>query len=87
MIGPAQIEDMMAGVTDAENAAAHGADESAALAKAKLNFANKCHGERVWDELSAEVGMGTPSRPFYLSDQERAEFLEQARHEIRKNLA
>ena len=87
MIGPAEIEDMMADLADAENATAHGLNESAALAKAKLNFANKCHGERVWDELSAEVGMGLPGRPIHLSDQERAKFLQQARHERRKTSA
>ena len=83
MIGPAEITDMMADWADRENATADDADEAAALSRAKLNFANKCHGERVWDELTAEVGTGVPSRPFHLCDLEREEFLEQARHEIR----
>lgn len=57
-------------------------DESLVLARAKLNFAEKSHGDRCWQ--AEPQGDGTyGSHVMALSDEERAEYLEQARHELR----
>ncbi|NEU11748.1 hypothetical protein G3T14_06335 [Methylobacterium sp. BTF04] len=58
-------------------------DENLVLARAKLNFACKSHGERCWDGIFSD-NVKTYGRPvLVLSENERAEFLEQARHELR----
>lgn len=56
--------------------------EPLVLARAKLNFARKGHGERCWDAdfTEAEALCGAPLLP--LDDAERAEFIAQARHEL-----
>lgn len=55
-------------------------DETLVLARAKLNFAQKCHGDRCWE---AEGDSAYDSHVLVLSEEERAEYLEQARHELR----
>ena len=64
-------------------------DEYLVLARAKLNFARKRPGGRVWDDGCARDEFGTrlSSRDLYLTEQERDEFLEQARHELRNEPA
>ena len=64
-------------------------DEFLVLARAKLNFAQKCSGGRIWDEACAQddAGTGLSRRDLCLTDEERAEFLEQARHELRNEPA
>ncbi|MCJ2082862.1 hypothetical protein [Methylobacterium sp. J-090] len=62
-------------------------EESLVLARAKLNFARKGHGERCWDaepfdDPDGIRGNGCPI--LALSQAERDEFLEQARHELRR---
>ncbi|WP_336486133.1 hypothetical protein [Methylobacterium nigriterrae] len=59
-------------------------DAMLVLARAKRNFAIKGHGDRVWDRAEAEDVeiRGTAVLP--LSEEERAEYLEQARHELRR---
>ena len=54
------------------------------LAKAKLNFARKGHGERCWDTDSAEAHAISECPLLPLSDAERQEFLEQARYELQR---
>ncbi|WP_375408080.1 hypothetical protein [uncultured Methylobacterium sp.] len=57
-------------------------DETLVLARAKLNFAQKGHGDRCWERDAG--GDGTyGSHVMALSDEERTEYLEQARHELR----
>lgn len=64
-------------------------DDFLVLARVKLNFALKCSGGRVWDEACAqdETGTSMSSRDLCLTEVERAEFLEQARHELRNEPA
>jgi hypothetical protein len=59
-------------------------DTHLVLARAKLNFARKDHGERCWDDESAiaDAIHGRPVLP--LTKTEREEFLAQARHELRR---
>jgi hypothetical protein len=54
------------------------------LARAKLNFARKGHGERCWDADTADAHLTTDCTLLPLSEAEREEFLEQARHELRR---
>lgn len=58
--------------------------ESLVLARAKLNFARKGHGERCWDAefTDSEALCGAALLP--LSEAERQEFLDQARHELQR---
>ena len=53
------------------------------LARAKLNFARKGHAERCWDADGADAHPTSECALLPLSDSEREEFLEQARHELR----
>jgi len=59
------------------------ADAVLVLARAKLNFARKSHGERCWDAAGANDHPTSECPLLPLSDAEREEFLEQARHELR----
>ncbi|KQP31104.1 hypothetical protein ASF49_11020 [Methylobacterium sp. Leaf104] len=60
------------------------ADASLVLARAKLNFARKGHGERCWDADGADTRLTSDCTLLPLSETEREEFLEQARHELRQ---
>ncbi|MGU3359826.1 hypothetical protein ACLBWX_05775 [Methylobacterium sp. M6A4_1b] len=60
------------------------ADAFLVLARAKLNFARKSHGERCWDADGADAHLTSDCTLLPLSETERAEFLEQARHELRQ---
>ncbi len=64
-------------------------DDYLVLARAKLNFARKCPGGRLWDNGCAQDEAVTrlSSKDLYLTDEERAEFLEQARYELRNEPA
>lgn len=57
-------------------------DEVLVLARAKLNFARKSHGDRCWD-LDGDDDDTYGAHLMTLSDGEREEYLEQARHELR----
>lgn len=59
-------------------------DESLVLARAKLNFARKGHGERCWDSAFAADVETYGRTNLVLTQAERGEFLEQARHELRR---
>lgn len=64
-------------------------DEFRVLARAKLNFAQKCQCGRVWDEGCAQhdAETGLLSIDLCLTEEERSEFLEQARYELRNEPA
>lgn len=57
-------------------------DESV-LAKAKRTLAEKSHDDRSWDKAAAKLAEEAGRTALRLSDRERAEYLEQARHELR----
>lgn len=57
-------------------------DETLVLARAKMNFARKGHGDRCWD-ADIDVDLAYGSQVMALSEEERAEYLEQARYELR----
>ena len=57
-------------------------DETPVPARAKRNFAGKCHGDRTW-ETEGNPDHAYDSHVLALSKDERAEYLEQARHELR----
>lgn len=59
-------------------------DENLVLARAKLNFARKGHGERCWDGDFTESAQIYGRSLLVLTRAEREEFLEQARHELRR---
>ena len=57
-------------------------DETLVLARAKMNFAQKGHGDRCWDaDIDVDHAYGT--HVMALSEEERSEYLDQARHELR----
>ena len=57
-------------------------DETLVLARAKMNFARKGHGDRCWDaDMVVDHVYGSPVMA--LSEEERSEYLEQARYELR----
>lgn len=60
-------------------------DESV-LAKAKRTFAEKNHHDRSWDKAAAKREEKAGRTALHLSDRERAEYLEQARHELRDKM-
>ena len=53
------------------------------LAKAKETLAEKSHDGRSWDKAAAERDASVGHITLRLSERERAEYLEQARHELR----
>ncbi len=59
-------------------------DEAEVLARAKTTFAKNEHFGRTWDETTVAFTASLYNRAFHLSHEEREEFLEQARHELRR---
>ena len=62
-------------------------EEPLVLARAKHNFAARGHGDRAWDD--GDVGQATlcGGPILVLSQAERDEYLDQARHELRSEPA
>lgn len=58
-------------------------NESLVLARAKLNFTRTGHGDRCWDSDVAACQEIYGRTLYVLTQGERDEFLEQARHELR----
>ena len=62
-------------------------DEMLVLARAKRNFAVKAHADRCWEPDSTNCEESYGRSLMALSDAEREEYLEQARHELRNEPA
>ncbi|WP_375465746.1 hypothetical protein [uncultured Methylobacterium sp.] len=58
-------------------------DETLVVARAKRNFAAKGHGDRAWDADNAVQAPLCGGSILVLSQEERDEYLDQARHELR----
>lgn len=62
-------------------------DEMLVLARAKRNFAVTAHADRCWEPGSTASEESYGRTLMVLSDAEREEYLEQARHELRNEPA
>ena len=58
-------------------------DETLVLARAKRNFAVKGHGDRAWESGNAVQAPVCGGPILVLSQEERDEYIAQARHELR----